>query len=64
MAAGVKNGNARTFPLGVGGNPTGNSLFTLHHEIGTAPPPPVLNFLLQEDGSFLLQEDLSKIIIT
>lgn len=28
---------------------------------GAAPPPPSGNFLLQEDGSFLLQENLSKI---
>lgn len=59
-----QDGNNRGFRLGIGSPPTDNSLFTLHHELGTAPPPPVPSFLLQENGSTLLQEDLSHIIIT
>ena len=33
-------------------------------DTGVIPPPPTVNYLLQENGFYILQEDGSKIIIT
>ena len=31
--------------------------------LATSPPPPLENFLIQQDGNFILQQDGTKIII-
>lgn len=37
--------------------PLGDDLFSRFDEMGSPPPPPVLNFLVDDDGNFAIDDD-------